>query len=70
MTRKSKRELEQRLEDLGATGRFGMEDYLLANLKGAHDADLSAGERRLLENPEAHLPASDVQRLENLGGPQ
>ncbi|GGN26912.1 hypothetical protein [Halarchaeum nitratireducens] len=70
MTRRSKREIDHALDELDDPEQFTLQAYLLADLKGYYGGDLSRGERRLLENPEAHLPTSAVRRLGNLGGSQ
>jgi hypothetical protein len=70
MTRRSKRGIEQAVDDLGESGEFTIQEYLLASLKNYYDGHLSERERALLENPETHLSASAVRRLENIGGPQ
>lgn len=49
MTRPSRRELERALDDLKATGSWSVGEIMMVDLKLAHDADLSADERRLLE---------------------
>lgn len=70
MTRRSERELERAVDGLDDPEEFTLQDYLWANLKDYYDGRLSPGERRLLENPEAHLPRSARRRLGNQGGPQ
>ena len=67
MTRKSERELERVLDDLGPTrGNASISDYLWANLKDYHEGEeaLNAAEKALLENPERHLSEDALQKLD------
>jgi len=66
MTRKSKREIEQSIDDLDESGPFSLQDYLWADLKDYYDGDLSADERRLLENPEEHLSKAAKRQADAL----
>jgi hypothetical protein len=63
MTRKSKREIERSIDDLDESGPFSLQDYLWADLKDFYDGDLSADERRLLENPGEHLSPTAKRQL-------
>jgi len=56
MTRRSKRELERAVDDLGpAPGEATFQELWMASLKRGAGADLSAYEQRLLDDPEQHL---------------
>lgn len=70
MTRRSKREIERELDELDSTGDFSLQDYLWADLKNYYEGRLSPGERRLLDDPQPHLPAQDYRRLHNRGESQ
>jgi hypothetical protein len=67
MTRKSKREIERSLDDLDGTETFSLQEYMWANLKDYHDGDLSSAERRLVDNPEAHLTEAARRRFTDRG---
>lgn len=56
MTRRSRRELEQAVDDMApADGWADVDDLMWANLKDYYDGDLTPREQRLLEDPESHL---------------
>lgn len=55
MTRPSKRELENELDEIGGSGECSVQDLLLASVKNVHDSELTTGEQQLLDDPEAHL---------------
>lgn len=70
MTRKSRREIEREINDLGESEAFTLQDYLWADLKNAYDGRLSRGERRLLDDPAANLSPVAARKLDNVGGSQ
>lgn len=55
MTSTSKREIEKQIDEVSAGGEYGVHDLMLATLKDVYNADLTAGEQRLLDAPEEHL---------------
>mgnify|MGYP000218170027 CR=1 FL=1 len=69
MTRKSKREIERALDDIGAPETFDVQALLWADLKDYHGGHLSPGERRLLDEPEVHLTPSARGRVQTPAEP-
>lgn len=65
MTRRSLRELEREVAEMGAE-RDGVDiqAWVWANLKDYYDGRLSAAERRLLERPEEYLSPAAKRRLD------
>lgn len=63
--RRSVRELARDVDDLAAAAGDGtMENYWIASLKAANDADLAPFEERLLEGPERYLSAAGWRTLQ------
>ncbi|MGB9931562.1 hypothetical protein [Haloarcula amylolytica] len=67
MTRRSKREIDRALDDLGPPpGESTLQQLWIASLKRGGGAELSAYEQRLLEEPEQHLSEQAQRRLARL----
>jgi len=67
MPRKSKREIERGLDELGGSEQLTVQDYMWADLKDYHGGRLTPAERCLLEDPAAFLSPA-AQRQIGLGG--
>ncbi|MDS0220888.1 hypothetical protein NDI54_05905 [Haloarcula sp. S1AR25-5A] len=71
MTRRSKREIDRALDDLGPVpGESTLQQLWIASLKRERDAELSAYEQRLLDEPRQHLSEQGRRRLARLRSPQ
>jgi len=68
MTRKSKREIDRALDNLGPPpGESTLQQLWIASLKRETGTDLSAYEQRLLDEPDQHLSEQARRRLARLG---
>jgi len=63
MTRPSRREIERTLESIEGE-KHGTDEFLMATVKDVHDSQLSAAEKRLLNDPETHLSESALRALD------
>jgi hypothetical protein len=68
-SRRSKREIENAVEDLDPAEEFTVQDLLMAAVRDCYDSGLTSAERRLVDTPEAYLSPEALELPDHITPP-